>query len=124
MRQEILEGSYRLDVEVDIGMMVNFKAIYMVGEGELIHDTDGFRLTGCDGKLQYSQPPLACYGLYSDYYWYEIGDVIGIGDNEFSYFCFPKTNVSVTKARLATEELYKMKKQRKPKKLQRRRISS
>ncbi len=38
--------------------------------------------------------------------------MIGIGDNEFSYFCFPKGNVSVTKARLATEELYKMKKQR------------
>lgn len=35
--------------------------------------------------------------------------MIGIGDNEFSYFCFPKENVSVTKARLATEELYKMK---------------
>lgn len=35
--------------------------------------------------------------------------MIGIGDNEFSYFCFPKEKVSVTKARLATEELYKMK---------------
>ena len=47
--------------------------------------------------------------MYADYYWYEIGDVIGIGDNEFSYFCFPGADVSVTKARLATEELYKMK---------------
>ena len=36
--------------------------------------------------------------------------MIGIGDNEFSYFCFPKRNVSVAKARLAVEELYKMKK--------------
>ena len=36
--------------------------------------------------------------------------MIGIGDNEFSYFCFPQEHVSVTKARLATEELYKMKK--------------
>ena len=42
-------------------------------------------------------------------------DVIGIGNNEFSYFCFPETNVSVTKARLATEELYKIKKTRKGK---------
>jgi hypothetical protein len=39
-----------------------------------------------------------------------MGDVIGIGNTEFSYFCFPKTEVSVTKARLATEELYKLKK--------------
>ena len=42
----------------------------------------------------------------------ELLQVIGIGDNEFSYFCFPKTNCSVTKARLAAEELYNMKKPR------------
>ncbi|MBQ9855582.1 MAG: NFACT family protein, partial [Clostridia bacterium] len=41
----------------------------------------------------------------------EMGDVISIGDNEFSYFCFPQENVSVTKARLATEEIFKIKKQ-------------
>lgn len=62
-----------------------------------------------EGKLDYKQSPVFSHTLYSDYYWYEIGDMIGIGDNEFSYFCFPKENVSVTKARLATEELYKMK---------------
>ena len=32
--------------------------------------------------------------------------------NEFSYFCFPEADVSVTKARLATEELYKLLKAR------------
>ena len=82
----------------------------MIGGGHLTHDLNGFRLTGADGKLDYTQSPVFSHTLYSDYYWYEIGDVIGIGDNEFSYFCFPKGNVSVTKARLATEELYKMKK--------------
>ena len=38
--------------------------------------------------------------------------IIGIGNNEFSYFCFPDPSVPVSKARLATEELYKLKKQR------------
>ena len=113
VKADLENGSYRMDAEVDIAMMVDYKAIYRVGSGRLIHDAEGFRLTGCDGKLEYSQGPLANYGLYADYLWYEIGDVIGIGDNEFSYFCFPKTNTSVTKARLATEELYKMKKRRK-----------
>ena len=87
----------------------------MIGEGRLTHDENGFRLTGGEGKLDYVQSPLASHTLYSDYYWYEIGAVIGIGDTEFSYFCFPKTGVSVTKARLATEELYKMKKVRRRK---------
>jgi len=41
----------------------------------------------------------------------EEGDpLLGIGDNVFSYFCIPGADVSVSKARLATEELYKMRK--------------
>ena len=110
--EELENGTYRMEAEVDIGMLVDTKALYMVGSGTLIHDTDGFRLTGCDGQLDYRQGPLACYGLYADYYWYEIGDVICIGNREALYYCFPKGSVPVAKARLATEELYKLKKHR------------
>ena len=56
---------------------------------------------------------LACHSLNADYYWYEIGDVICIGNQDALYYCFPKGADVVTKTRLATEELYKMKKQRK-----------
>ena len=96
-------------------IQVNLDSVCNIGKGRLVHNLDGFRLTGADGKLDYKQSPVFTHTLYSDYYWYEIGDVIGIGDNEFSYFCFPKENVSVTKARLATEELYKKKKIRRQK---------
>ena len=112
VRRELTEGTYRLDTEVDIGMMVNYKAIYMVGSGRLTHDENGFILTGCDGQLHYTQPPLACYSLYADYYWYELGDVICIGDNDTLYYCFPKGGDVVAKTRQATEELYKLKKRR------------
>ena len=58
--------------------------------------------------------PQSCFGLYADYYWYEIGDCICIGDNEVHYFLFPKKEgVSVAKLRLATEEMYKLHKARK-----------
>lgn len=113
VKQEILDGSYRLDCDVEIGILVDFKSIYMVGEGHLRHDRSGFTLTGCDGKLNYHQKPLACYGLYADYYWYEIADVICIGDNEKLYYCFPKgVGDVVAKTRLATEEMYKLYKSR------------
>ena len=112
VRKELENGTYELDTEVDIAVQVNLDGVCMIGKGHLTHDLNGFHLTGADGKLDYKQSPVYSHTLYSDYYWYEIGDVIGIGDNEFSYFCFPKGNVSVTKARLATEELYKMKKVR------------
>lgn len=108
VRKELEEGKYLLDTEVDIGLLVDHKALYMVGEGRLVHDRDGFKLTGCDGKLNYVQKPISSYTLNSDYYWYEIGDVIGIGDRKCLYYCFPKKEGVVTKARLAAEELYKM----------------
>jgi len=110
VRQELETGTYGLDEEVDIAVQVNLDGVCMIGKGRLVHNADGFHLTNADGTLDYKQSPVFSHTLYSDYYWYEIGDVIGIGDNEFSYFCFPKEHVSVTKARLATEELYKMKK--------------
>ena len=101
-------GSYLLNCPVKIGIMTDYKAIYMVGEGQLRHTADGFLLEGCQGALQYEQSPLVSYGLYADYYWYELGDVICIGDRHRLYYCFPSENIPVAKARLATEELYKI----------------
>ena len=108
VRSEITAGTYSLDTPVEIYMLVNTKAIYHVGQGKLIHNNNGFVLDGCDGKLHYEQGPHASYSLYSDYYWYEIGDMICIGDMKTLYYCFPKQSGDiVAKARIATEELYK-----------------
>ena len=108
VKKEIEEGTYSLDTDVEIGMIVDYKALYMVGSGRLTHGKDGFHLTGCDGKLDYSQSPKASYCLNSDYFWYEIDDMISIGNSDVLYYCFPKKKGVVTKTRLATEELYKM----------------
>lgn len=115
VRQELESGTYALDIPVDIALQVDMKGVYTVGEGRLTHGAEGFHLTGAGGKLDYIQGPVASHTLYADYYWYEMGDVIGIGNNDVSYFCFPKDNVPVSKVRLATEELYKMKKIRRVK---------
>lgn len=108
VKRELEEDTYRLDCDVDICMMVDTKCVYRVGEGRLEHTREGFHLTGCDGKLDYRQKPIASYSLCADFYWYQIGDVISIGNQKALYYCFPKNaDVSVAKARLATEELYK-----------------
>ena len=114
VRDEILQGTYSLEVPVDICMMVNINGVYRVGEGVLTHNAEGFRLVGCEGKLDYLQKPLSSYCLYSDYYWYEVGDVVCIGDANVSYYCFPKCcGDIVAKTRLATEEMYKIAKENK-----------
>ena len=89
-------------------MMVDHEAIYMIGKGRLIHDNTGFHLTSDDGELVYDQDPKASYSCYSDYYWYELGDIICIGNKQCLYYCFPEQQGVVAKTRQATEELYKL----------------
>ena len=119
VRRELLSGDYHLDVPVEIRMLVNTKAIYRVGTGRLTHTAEGFHLVGCEdaaGKpqLDYRQKPLSSYSLYSDYYWYEIGDMICIGDTNTLYYCFPQTSGDiVANTRLAAEELYRIVKDKK-----------
>lgn len=109
VRQELLDGSYRLDIPVRICMLVDSKSIYRVGEGRLIHTREGFHLSGCEGKLDYRQKPSSSYSLYSDYFWYELGDMICIGNSKVLYYCFPTGQQDVVaKTRLAAEELYKL----------------
>lgn len=109
VKKEILSGEYRLDVEVDIYVMVDMKCLYHVGEGNLTHSIDGFHLVGCDGQIDYVQKPKSSYTLNADYYWYELGDMISIGNSKILYYCFPKNKKDiVTKTRLATEEIYKL----------------
>ena len=58
--------------------------------------------------MTYFQPAKLSYSLYADYLWYEVGDVICIGTNEMLYYCFPRDGAPGAKARLATEEIYRI----------------
>ncbi len=108
VRSEILGGRYHEDIPVEVGVLNDWRAFYTVGEGRLIHTTEGFRLTGCDGKLDYIQKAKSSYTLNADFFWYEIADTVSLGTVSMIYYCFPKTNAPVAKLRIATEELYKL----------------
>lgn len=110
VKKEIKAGTYRIESDVEIYMMVNTKSIYHVGSGHLTHSEEGFILDGCNGKLHYEQNPKVSHSLYSDYNWYELGDMICIGNTKTLYYCFPKeAGDIVAKARIAAEEIYKLK---------------
>lgn len=109
VRNELLEGTYHLKLPVDIMMLVDSKQVYEVGSGILTHSPEGFHLTGCGGKLDYTQKPTASHSICADFDWYELGDIINIGDEKAMYYCFPKEEGDVVaKIRLAAEELYKI----------------
>ncbi len=112
VREELLSGKYSYEGDVDILISIDTKRLYSVGEGRLTHNEDGFRLTGCQGELDYSQKPLTSHSVYADLNWYEIGDMISVGDGEKLFYCFPKDkSTPVAKLRLAAEELYKIKRE-------------
>lgn len=109
VRAEIERGEYSVDIPVDIMVSVDTKRLFHVGGGRLLHNESGFRLIGDDGELDYTQTPLSSYSVNADFNWYEIGDIVGIGNSECLYYCFPKSEGDiVTKIRLAAEELYKI----------------
>ena len=109
VRGELERGDYGFCVPVDIYAVVNTSGVYKIGKGELRHSSEGFSLTGCEGKLEYSQKSVSLYTLNSDFYWYCLGDVIGIGNSKILYYCMPtEDRYVVGKARLATEEIFKL----------------
>lgn len=108
IEKSIQEDTYALDIEVDIYLLTNLDCIYQVGSGRLRHDANGFLLEGCNGRLIYNQKPQSSYSLYSDFFWYEIGDMICIGNQKTLYYCFPQNGENIAaKTRMATEILYK-----------------
>ncbi len=112
VRREIEAGCYGLDIPVDIRMLVDAKALYDIGRGRLRHNAEGFCLTDERGQVLFEQKPRATHTLNADFYWYEIADVIGLGNRDGLFYCFPEPvdgkRAPVAKVRLATEEMYKL----------------
>ena len=110
VRREILDGTYGFDVPCEIMMIVDTKALYKVGSGRLSHNMEnGFHLTGCDGKIDYHQSSKSMYTCEAIPYWYQIDDVIGMGNHEALYYAFPTEQKEVVgKVKLAVEEIFKI----------------
>ena len=112
--RELDDKSYFFSEAVDIYMIVNTKGVFRVGDGRLEHTFEGFKLTGCEGQLNYTQKSVSLYTVNADFYWYKLGDVISIGNMDALYYCIPKdARIPVAKVRLATEEIYKKLKNKK-----------
>ncbi len=109
VRKELRENRYLLDTDVDIYVFSDAKCMYHIGAGHLTHSKEGFHLTDARGELDYTHRPGATYSLNADFNWYELGDVISFGTNAITYYCLPQgTGDCVSKARLATEELWSL----------------
>ena len=107
VREEIANPNYQKTLPVAVMVMHGNKCIYRIGKGKLSHDKDGFTLTSENGaQVYHRQPTLYSYSINADYNWYELGDVVSIGDRKTQFYCIPQDGTPVTKLRFAAEELF------------------
>ena len=110
VRKEVEEGTYHFEGEVHTSMMPKDKFI-PIGKGHLVHDMNGFRLTGeFEGeKYEVVLPAANTYGVHIEYeYLGKYGDCVDLNTLDNTYYVYPHGDeFAVTKFSLATEELYK-----------------
>ena len=107
VKKELLNDEYHYEDFVDLYAVKDTKALYKLGDARLVQNKEGLTLYDLDGKIIFEQKPKYTYTLNADFYWYEIDDIVCIGNMDVSYYSVPKNNKCVAKMRLFAEELYK-----------------
>lgn len=111
VRKEIEAGTYKFEGEVHTNMLPNCKEFIPIGNGHLVHDMHGFKLTGeFEGeKYEIDIPANKTYGVHIEYeYLGKFGDCVDLNTLDNTYYVYPHgKDFAVTKFSLATEELYK-----------------
>lgn len=108
VKNELLNDEYHYEDFVDLYAVKDTKALYKLGDARLVQNKEGLTLYDLDGKVIFEQKPKYTYTLNADFYWYEIDDIVCIGNMDVSYYSVPKNNKRVAKMRLFAEELYKI----------------
>lgn len=114
VRKQIDNGTYYFEDEVYVESLPNAKGFHKLGKMKLIHDLNGFRLTGTvnNEPFELIKEPLSMYGLHIEYNYKGKGDCIDLSTNDNTYYIYPINQKKVvTKLHFAVEELYKIKKQ-------------
>jgi len=110
VRKEVEAGTYRFEGAVHTSMMPKDRFV-PIGDGHLIHDLNGFTLTGeFEGeKYEVHLPGNETYGVHIEYeYLGKYGDCVDLNTLDNTYYVYPHgEDFAVTKFSLATEEIYK-----------------
>ncbi len=112
VKQEVVSGTYSSgELPVHVDSLPNAKGYIRIGEGTMIHDMNGFRVTVKDKDddvhtMEKSVPSM--YSCHVEYeYLFKHGDCVDLNTLEDTWYVYPKKlPFSVTKMAIATEELY------------------
>lgn len=113
VRKEVENGTYHFESDVDVNDLPNHKGFVHMGRGHLVHDMTGFHLKGVreyDNKeFEMNVNSAEQYAVHIEFN-YRYGsnrDCIDLNTLDDTWYVFPeKSNYSLTKVSLATEEIY------------------
>ncbi|MGN0587440.1 MAG: hypothetical protein ACI4JF_09150 [Oscillospiraceae bacterium] len=113
VKHEVDRDIYRLDMRVKIESLPNAVNFIDLGEGRLIHDSEGFRLIFRDyGETEektLSFPPLSMTSVHTEYDYRGKGQCITLSTLDNTYFIYPlEEGFNATKIQFATEYLYEI----------------
>lgn len=110
VRTEVENGTYSFSCNARVDALPNPKKYIDIGHASLVHNMDGFTLSGkafgVDYNMHWSVPDL--YSCHIEYeYLGKYGDCIDLNTLQDTLYIYPHDcDFSVTKIALATEELY------------------
>ena len=111
VKKEVEAGTYKFEGEVHVSMLPNCKKFIPIGNAYLVHDMNGFKLTGeFEGeKYEVVIPATSTYGVHIEYeYLGKYGDCVDLNTLDNTYYTYPHgRDFAVTKFSLAAEELFK-----------------
>lgn len=111
VRMEIEAGTYHFESKAVIHSLPNSKEFINMGTGTLVHNMNGFLLTGSNNHMPYELTWTAhtLYSCHIEYNYRNIGDCVDLNTSDDTLYIYPLVEkFSVTKLSLATEELYKV----------------
>lgn len=112
VRKEVEAGTYSSgELPVRVDTLPNARKFIHLGEGTMVHDTNGFTVRGIDVDGDPFEMIKTVPSLYSCHIEYEYlgkhGDCVDLNTLEDTWYIYPQNcSFSVTKMALATEELY------------------
>ncbi len=111
VRAEVEAGTYSFSGPVTVDSLPNAERFIRLGEGFMVHDMDGFRVSGTTAggaRFEMVKPVPSLYSCHIEYdYLGKHGDCVDLNTLTDTWYIYPAgRDFSVTKMALATEELY------------------
>lgn len=115
VREQVRNGTYRIEDDVRIDTMPNARGFIKQGTGHFVQDCTGMTLTGVAYGEPFTLKKEGCSqeSVHIEYAYKYGGDVLDITTENENYWTYPlNLRDVITKVAIATEEIYLMNKER------------